>query len=52
MLTPYALATWSTAKVGPDIHAKSGTLYSTARRYLECRHFGAHPITSAHALGG
>jgi hypothetical protein len=32
---PFVLATWSTAKVGPDIHAKVGhTLYSIPWRYL------------------
>jgi hypothetical protein len=33
--TPFVLATWSTAKVGPDIHAKVGrTLYSIPWRFL------------------
>jgi transposase len=32
---PFVLATWSTAKVGPDIHAKVGhTLYSIPWRYI------------------
>ncbi len=32
---PFVLATWSAAKVGPDIHAKVGaTLYSLPWRYL------------------
>ena len=32
---PFVAATWSTAKVGPDIHAKVGaTLYSLPWRYL------------------
>ena len=32
---PFVLATWSSAKVGPDIHAKVGaTLYSVPWRYL------------------
>ena len=32
---PFVLATWSTARVGPDIHAKvGGTLYSLPWRYL------------------
>ena len=33
--SPFVLATWSTAKVGPDIHAKVGhTLYSIPWRFL------------------
>src|SRR6185312_17237679 len=33
--TPFVLATWSSARVGPDIHAKvGGTLYSLPWRYL------------------
>ena len=33
--TPFVLATWSSAKVGPDIHAKVGhTLYSIPWRFL------------------
>ena len=32
---PFVLATWSSAKIGPDIHAKVGaTLYSLPWRYL------------------
>ena len=32
---PFVLATWSSARVGPDIHAKVGaTLYSLPWRYL------------------
>ena len=32
---PFVLATWSTARVGPDIHAKVGkTIYSIPWRYL------------------
>lgn len=34
-VAPFVLATWSAAKVGPDIHAKIGTtLYSLPWRYL------------------
>jgi hypothetical protein len=34
-VAPFVLATWSAAKVGPDIHAKVGaTLYSLPWRYL------------------
>jgi len=36
--TPFVLATWSTAKVGPDIHAKvAKTLYSIPWRLIGCR---------------
>src|SRR3954466_9321553 len=34
-MAPFVLATWSSARVGPDIHAKvGGTLYSLPWRYL------------------
>ena len=34
-VAPFVLATWSSAKIGPDIHAKVGaTLYSLPWRYL------------------
>ena len=34
-VAPFVLATWSSARVGPDIHAKvGGTLYSLPWRYL------------------
>ncbi|MEV6987565.1 IS21 family transposase [Sphaerisporangium sp. NPDC051017] len=36
--TPFVLAGWSVAKVGPDIHARVGkVLYSIPWRYLGCR---------------